>query len=305
MPRQYYKDVRFEHYRTFTKVARLGSFAAAGRELGLSRPTVWQQIDSLEREFGVKLFARAGQGVEPSDAGRLLLELVQPSVAAFDSLAAAFRTRLADAGGTLRLAIIQGRDLDQAIIQFRRLYPRIHLTLVEHRSINVVRLVESGACDLGLAMVSPEMAAQPIVHFEPIGERRFMLVAPDDHALIRKRALQLADLVQYPLITFSRDNPFRHYVERVFDHAGLLSQLQVAIEVDSVETADNCVQLGLGVAVVLPPRKNVPPPGVRYRPLTEHFGQMPLHLVWEKGAHLLPHVSAFVELAKAPRKGTR
>jgi DNA-binding transcriptional LysR family regulator len=298
VPRQYYKDVRFEHYRTFTKVARLGSFAAAGRAMGLSRPTVWQQIDTLEREFGVKLFERVGHGVKPSGPGLLLLELVQPSVAAFDSLGDAFRARLSETGGSLRLAIIQGRDLDQAIIRFRRQYPRIHLTLVEHRSINVVRLVESGACDLGLAMASPEMSSHSIVHFEPIDQRTFSLVVPEDHPLARKRTVDLADLVRYPLITFSQDNPFRRYVERVFDQAGLLSQMQVAIEVDSVETADNCVQIGLGVGLVLPPRRNIPPPTVRYRSLARHFGRMPLYLVWEKGAHLLPHVAAFVQLAK-------
>ncbi len=296
--RRYYKDIRFEHYRTFTKVARTGSYAAAGRLLGLSRPTVWQQIDSLERDFGVKLFTRAGRGVEPTNEGRVLLELVQPSIAAFDSLRTAFRARLAEEGGTLHLAIIQGGDLDQAIIRFRREHPRVHLTLVENRSINVVQLMEAGACDLGLAMASPEMTANPVVHFEPIGKRVFTLVAPARHPLTTKRPLLLEDLVKYPLITFTKDNPFRRNVDRAFDQAGLLHKMQVAIEVDTVETGDHCVRLDLGVAIVLPPRTRVPPPNVRYRSVANHFGHMPLYLLWEKGAHLLPQVAAFVSLAK-------
>jgi molybdenum-dependent DNA-binding transcriptional regulator ModE len=52
---RYYKEIRFEHFRTFRQVARLRSFAAAAKAIGLSRPTVWQQIDALESEFGVKL----------------------------------------------------------------------------------------------------------------------------------------------------------------------------------------------------------------------------------------------------------
>ena len=216
-PRRYYKNIRFEHYRTFCKVARLGSFAAAGRALGLSRPTIWQQMDTLERDLGVKLFARAGRGVEPTAEGKLLLELVQPSVAAFDSLRDAFRARLAEEGGALRLVIIQGGDLDKAIIRYRREHPRIHLSLVEHRSINVVQIVENGACDLGLAMANPEMAANPVIHFEPIGQRTFTLVTPSRHPLAGKRPLHLNELVKFPLITFSHDNPFRRHVERVFD----------------------------------------------------------------------------------------
>jgi DNA-binding transcriptional LysR family regulator len=295
---RYYKASRYEHFRTFCQVARLGSFAAAGKAVGLSRPTVWQQTDTLEREFDVKLFVRAGRGVELTAEGRLLLELAQPSVAAFDSLRSAFRARLQEEGGTLRLVIIQGKDLDKAIIQFRKNHPRVHLTLVEHRSIDVIRMMENGEGDLGLAMANPEMADNPAVHFEPIGKRTISLATPADHPLTTKRSLRLEELVGYPLITFSADNPFRRNIDRVFDQAGLSSRMQVAIEVDTVETADHCVQLGLGVALVPQPRGNSPPTGVRYRSMAEHFGHIPLYLLWEKGAHLLPHVASFVASAK-------
>src|SRR5579871_3164930 len=181
--RRYYKEIRFEHYRTFTTVARAGSFAEAGRLLRLSRPTVWQQIAALERELGAKLVARAGRGVDLTAEGRILLELVQPSVAAMASLAEAFRARIQDQGGVLRLASIQGNDLRGAITRFRKEYPRIHLTLVEHRSIDVIRLVESGRADLGLAMYSPEMGMKPAVHYEPLGERDFTMIIPRRHPL--------------------------------------------------------------------------------------------------------------------------
>ncbi len=296
--RRYYKEIRFEHYRTFSQVVRLGSFAAAGRLLGLSRPTVWQQMDALEREFGVKLFVRAGRGVEPTNEGQLLRELVQPSVAAFDSLRDAFRARLADQGGSLRLALIRGNDLGEALTRFCRQHPRVQLTLVERQSSEVVDLVEAGACDLGWAMVSLEMTSSPVVHYEPIGSRTFTLVTPIRHPLARQRPLRLDSLVKYPLITFLKDTPFRRHIERGFDRAGLLSRMQVAVEVDRVAAAEECVRLGLGVAITLPARSSVPPAPLRYQSLADHFGQMPLCLLWEKGKHLLPYAEAFVRLVK-------
>ena len=296
--RRYYKSVRFEHYRTFGVAARLGSFAAAGRELGLSRPTVWQQLDALQRQLGVRLLVRAGSGVTLTDEGRILVDLVQPSLAAMASLEDAFQAHLKDRGGVLRLALIQGNDLRRAITRFRKEFPHAHLTLAERRSIDVIRAVENGQCDLGLAMFTPEMQSTSRVDFELLGQRDFTMVVPRHHPLAAKKSLRPADLVRYPLITFFADNPLRGHLERVFERAGLLPRLQVAIEAESSETVENCAQLGLGVGITLPAKTRKPPRGLLYRSLATFFGRLPLRLVWEKGKHLLPHVAGFVRLAK-------
>src|SRR5262249_8007923 len=143
-PRLYYKEVRFEHFRTFCKVARLGSFSAAGKALELSRPTVWQQIDAVERELGVKLLARAGRGVQLTAEGHLLLELLQPSVAAIDSLKEAFQARLADRSAILRVAGIHGTELHPVFLRFRERFPKVRVVLLERRSIDAFKSVEAG-----------------------------------------------------------------------------------------------------------------------------------------------------------------
>ncbi len=294
--RRYYKDIRFEHFRTFSTVARVGSFAAAGRQLGLSRPTIWQQMDALERDFDVPLFRRVRRGVELTAEGRLLLELVQPSVAAFDSVREAFRARLADQGGVLQLAHIRSTEMMGALRRYREQHPRVQLSLAERQSSEIVRMLETGSWDLGIALVSAEMALSPLVHYELASNRAFTLLTPIGHPLARKRSLRLDDIVKYPIITFLKDTPFRRHLERGFDRAGLLAQLQVAVEADRVATAEECVQMGMGVAIVLPARTSTPTPQVAYRSLAVHFGQVPVCVLWEKGKHLLPHVAAFVRL---------
>jgi DNA-binding transcriptional LysR family regulator len=296
--RRYYKEARFESFRTFCKVARLQSYAAAARALELSRPTVWQQIDSLEKEFGLALLAQAGRSVTLTDAGRLLLELVQPNVAAMDTLKEAFLARLAEREGVLRIACVQGNELHQAIRRFRERFPRVHLVMVELRSIAAVKLVEDGQCDLGFALSSPQMERSPVVHYEPVGQRDFTLIAPAKHPLIQKRRLRLADIAAYPLIVFPQDNPLRRYVERIFEREGLLERIRVTVESDSADTTEQCAHLGMGVGIGLLSPRRIRTARVSYRSLAEHFGSLPLCLLWEKGAHLLPHVAAFVEMTR-------
>src|SRR4029077_9195786 len=124
-----------------------------------------------------------GRGVQLTEAGHLLLEVIQPTVAAMDSFKEAFQARLADRGGVLRIACVQGNELYQPIRRFRARFPRVHLPMVELRSVDAVKLVEDRKCDLGFAMSSPEMQRSTVVHYEPVGRRDFTLIAPAKHPL--------------------------------------------------------------------------------------------------------------------------
>src|SRR3546814_12092964 len=66
------------------RVARTGSFGAAGREMGLSQPSVSRIIAGLEREVGVALLSRSTRAVTLTEAGVQYLARVEPVPAALD-----------------------------------------------------------------------------------------------------------------------------------------------------------------------------------------------------------------------------
>src|SRR3546814_13703538 len=66
------------------RVARTGSFGAAGREMGLSQPSVSRIIAGLEREVGVALLSRSTRAVTPTEAGVQSLARVEPVLAALE-----------------------------------------------------------------------------------------------------------------------------------------------------------------------------------------------------------------------------
>lgn len=95
---------RLQRLVVFDAAARLGSFTAAARELGLSQPAVTRQIRALEQSLGVALFSRTANRSELTDAGRRLRGHV---AAAFDTIEAGL-AELAPGDATFVLAAHPG-----------------------------------------------------------------------------------------------------------------------------------------------------------------------------------------------------
>lgn len=70
-----------EWVRVFEAAARLGSFTAAGNELGLTQAAVSQRIRNLELRLGAQLFNRQARGVILSTQGEAWLPHVQNALA--------------------------------------------------------------------------------------------------------------------------------------------------------------------------------------------------------------------------------
>ena len=70
--------------RLFMRVARVGSFSAAGRELGLSQPSASRILAELEREIGVALLTRTTRAVTLTEAGADYLARIEPILAALE-----------------------------------------------------------------------------------------------------------------------------------------------------------------------------------------------------------------------------
>lgn len=62
--------LNYHHLLYFWTVARLGTIAAASKELLLSQPTISTQLKTLEESLGQKLFQRQGRRLALTDVGR-------------------------------------------------------------------------------------------------------------------------------------------------------------------------------------------------------------------------------------------
>jgi DNA-binding transcriptional LysR family regulator len=94
---------RFLSLQLFARVARVGSFSIAGREMGLSQPTASRMVAALERKVGAALFTRTTRAVTLTEAGADYLVRVEAILAALDEADHAARGT-GELRGVLRIA---------------------------------------------------------------------------------------------------------------------------------------------------------------------------------------------------------
>ena len=122
---------RLQEFRVFVRAAESGSFSRAGRELGLSQPSVSRIISELEARLGVTLLLRSTRKITVTDAGSLFLDRARDILADIEDAEDAARG-LDSLRGTIRLVIpiMYGtREIIPRLARFLSLHPLLSVEL--------------------------------------------------------------------------------------------------------------------------------------------------------------------------------
>jgi DNA-binding transcriptional LysR family regulator len=271
------------------------------KALGISAPTVWQQVRALERRLKTTLLRRRGRAVELTSEGRVLLELVQPHVSGLDSLEPLFVARQALLPRPLTVAAIPyltSSHLLRPVQEFCNAHPEVRLRLqVCVWFEEVARLVEQGRADLGVLFYDRDAPRSPHLNYERLLDLQFALLTQPGHPLTRKRRLTPRDLVQYPLIVPPEGSYARRALDQLLQRNDLAGQAHVVMETALVEIIRKYVAAGLGIAL-LHVAELEPLPDVHIRVLDSRQESLSVGAVTRKGAHLSEPAAAFLAVLR-------
>lgn len=233
----------------FVNVVDLGGFSRAARLLGVAQPAISRQVRSLEVELHQSLLLRNGRGAIPTEAGKRLLahargilQQVERARAEVDEIKGAPVGHV-----VVGLPPTLARLLTAPIVrEFRRLFPRATLSIVEGLSSYMHEWLQVGRIDIGL-LYNP--APSPAVDSRPLLQEALCFVAPRQKGAAA-RAMPLRELPRHPLIIPSRPNAIRMLVETRLAAVGL--KPTVAMEIDAVSAILELVAEGHGFAVLSP-----------------------------------------------------
>lgn len=123
--------MNWNHIKYFISVAKHGSANAASQELEVNHTTVIRQLDQLEKDLQLNLFARSSTGYQLSASGSALLSKAKQIEIASRDFEREVKSLHEKPAGLLSISLPENTliDLSPIFSQFIRLYPQIQLQL--------------------------------------------------------------------------------------------------------------------------------------------------------------------------------
>ena len=252
MKRRYYKEPRISQFRALVELSQIQGFAATARKLGLSTPSVWQQVRALEDEFKVPLIDTVGQSVKLTQQGQLLVELAEPIVQGFDSILEQFSRESESIPSRLSIASpadILATELAAPIRDYHDHYVNVDLSLIDAPSNTAKAMLEAGEVDLAVVGQLAESFPKSLA-YDSVTRFQFTLVCPVNHPVLDRPRLNPRALARYPLVMSGIGTNTRTRVDEVFANAGLIDKLRIVCETSTKHLLLQSVENGFGIAIV-------------------------------------------------------
>lgn len=186
--------------QSFLTIAETGSFSAAAQKLHTSQPALTQQMQTLEKELGFKLFSRNRRSsLQLTPAAQALLPELKTILADLEKAI----TRARETQEVVRIACIvyDTQVLPMSLyahIQEKMPEVRLELHVVEK---DVLPPLLDGTADFALTADCIEQA-QNDYEYILLGTTRYMCVMSPQHPLADRSEITLEEMVRYP-VSFS------------------------------------------------------------------------------------------------------
>jgi DNA-binding transcriptional LysR family regulator len=240
--------------RHFLAVARHGSFAAAGHEVGLTAAAVGQQMRALEDELQLPLFERGPRSVALSPTGRALVPQFEDLVARYEALALP-AAREHELGGSVQVGALVSAlmgEFADALWALKREHPRLEVRLYAGLSAEFALKVERGELDAAV-VTQPPSRLPAALQWNPLYAEPMVLVVPRKPHF--KLAAQGAEVLRRsPFLRFDHSTWTGRLVDQALAQAGVA--VRDELELNSVEAILALVRQGFGVSLV-PQLRNV------------------------------------------------
>ncbi|EEM47210.1 LysR family transcriptional regulator [Bacillus cereus] len=236
--------MELRHLEYFIQVCNNNSFTKAAEVLGISQPTLSQQIRVLEGELDTPLFHRVGRGIKMTEAGKLLFDKGKFIMQQFDDV----YNEIFELKGVKRGVITIGGLLEDLtyltpyIMKFQQQYPNIVVKIIESE-VAVNQIVDKNI-DFGVTRSAqiPDTLTNTLLYSEEL-----VLVIPKNHPLNEKSFVSFRELVGLSRVMVSCS--CRESIKIYCESLGL-SLSEANIETKSSISLLSLVYNGHGVAII-------------------------------------------------------
>ncbi len=229
---------------SFEAVVRLGGFTSASKELHITQPAVYMQVQQLQQNIGAKIFNINGKTITPTFIGKKIYETAVRAINVVENSKLEIEQNLNPDSGHLQIAVATTANsfVSRLLSRFKKEYPKMTFyidvtnrhALLDNLKNNNADLVIMGEPPKNIPLISSAFMKNPLI----------AIVHPDNELLTKKK-ISIKDLNKETLLTREIGSGTRITIERF---TGL--DFNSDIQINSNEAIVEAVQAGLGIGFV-------------------------------------------------------
>lgn len=217
--------LNYNHLHYFHVAAVEGTVAGAADRLGVTQPTVSEQVRALERTLGTPLFERTATGLKLTDAGRLAFEHTSVMFRAGERLVESLGQSDQEVPRTLRVGMSGSvarsttSDFLMPLLALENCIPSIQLG----DSADLIRALRANELDLVLCESDPPESTRRGLEVAKVDETVLVAVAPpsieptNDWQNMSMLQYRASSSLRWEVETFLDTNGFRPRVAAEVD----------------------------------------------------------------------------------------
>lgn len=180
--------INVTNLRTFWMVARTGSFRAASEALNVSQPALTRQVKDLEKTYGITLLTRTGNGSEPTEAGKQLLERAEDIFQMLQQTESFLRNKQA---GSLNMHSVSHVSLAKIVSSLKSAFS-VPVDVTMAPSLDIEQALLEEKCDIGLLTL--DQGDHDEIERHLIGTFDMLCIIPPGHQLAGRETISVEDL---------------------------------------------------------------------------------------------------------------
>ena len=229
---------------SFEAVVRLGGFTSASKELHITQPAVYMQVQQLQKNIGAKLFNINGKTITATFIGKKIYETAVGAINVVENSKLEIDQSLNPDSGHLQIAVATTANsfVSRLLSKFKKEFPKMTFYIDvtnRHALLDILKnnnadLVIMGEPPKNIPLISSAFMKNPLI-----------AIAHPDNELLTKKKISIKDLNKETLLTREIGSGTRITIER-FTGLDFSSDIQI----NSNEAIVEAVQAGLGIGFV-------------------------------------------------------
>ncbi|MDG1869978.1 MAG: LysR family transcriptional regulator [Candidatus Thioglobus sp.] len=229
---------------SFEAVIRLGGFTSASKELHITQPAVYMQVQQLQDNIGAKIFNVNGKKITPTFIGNKIYETAVKAINVVENSKLEINQSLNPDSGHLQIAVATTANsfVSNLLSKFKKEFPKMTFymdvtnrhSLLDNLKNHNADIVIMGEPPKNIPLISHAFMKNPLI-----------AIAHPENELLTKNIVTIKDLAKETLLTREVGSGTRITIER-FTGLNFNSDIQI----NSNEAIVEAVQAGLGIGFV-------------------------------------------------------